>query len=124
VAYSSEQKQVILVVEDETLIRLNAADMIRDMGFEVVEAADADQAISLLESMPEITVVFTDIQMPGSMDGLRLVEMVRKRWPPVALLVTSGRFRPRADELPDNTHFLPKPYMLRELESHLHALTH
>lgn len=123
-AYSSEQKQVVLVVEDETLIRMHAADMIRDLGFEVIEAADADQAISLLESTSEISVVFTDIQMPGSMDGLRLVAVVRKRWPPVALLVTSGQFRPKAGDLPENTHFLPKPYMVDELRTHLDALTH
>ena len=123
-AYSSAQKQLILVVEDEALIRINAAEMIRDLGFDVIEAANADQAISLLESTSEISVVFTDIQMPGSMDGLRLVAMVRKRWPPVALLVTSGQFRPKAGELPDNVHFLPKPYLLRELESHLDALAH
>jgi CheY-like chemotaxis protein len=124
VAYSPEQKQMVLVVEDEALIRMHAADMIRDLGFEVIEAPDADQAIYLLESNSEISVVFTDIQMPGSMDGLRLVAVVRKRWPPVALLVTSGQFRPRDDDLPENTHFLPKPYMLRDLKTHLDALTH
>ena len=123
-AYSSEQKHVVLVVEDEALIRMHAADMIRDLGFEVIEATDADQAISLLESTSEISVVFTDIQMPGSMDGLRLVAVVRKRWPPVALLVTSGQFRPRGGDLPENTHFLPKPYIAGELKTHLDALTH
>jgi two-component system, response regulator PdtaR len=123
VAYSVKQRQVILVVEDEALIG-NAAYMIRDLGFEVIEAADADQAVSLLESIPEISVVFTDIQMPGSMDGLRLVAVVRKRWPPVALLVTSGQFRPKDGELPENTLFLPKPYILGELKTHLDALTH
>jgi CheY-like chemotaxis protein len=124
VAHTSQQKQVVLVVEDEALIRMNAADMIRDLGFEVIEAADADQAISQLESIREISVVFTDIQMPGSMDGLRLVAVIRKRWPPVALLVTSGRFRPRDGDLAENTHFLPKPYVMRELKTHLDALTH
>lgn len=123
-AYSLEQKQVVLIVEDEELIRMHAADMIRDLGFEVIEAADADQAISLLESVAEISVVFTDIQMPGSIDGLRLVAVVRERWPPVALLVTSGQFHPRDGDLPADAHFLPKPYMLGDLRSHLDALTH
>ena len=107
----------------EALIRVHAADIIRDLGFEVIEAADADQAISLLESTPEISVVFTDIQMPGTMDGLRLAEVVRKRWPPVALLVTSGQFRPQTRDLPEDAHFLPKPYMLGDLKAHLEALT-
>ena len=123
-AHSKKQKHVILVVEDEALIRMHAADMIHDLGFEVIEAADADQAISLLESIPEIFAVFTDIQMPGSMDGLRLVAVVKNRWPPVALMVTSGQLRPRDTDLPENAHFLPKPYSMGELKSHLDALTH
>ena len=116
------QKQVVLIVEDEALIRMHAVDMVRDLGFEVIEAANADQAISLLESASEISVVFTDIQMPGSMDGLRLVAVVRERWPPVALLVTSGQFRPQESDLPEDAHFLPKPYMLGDLKAHLEAL--
>jgi CheY-like chemotaxis protein len=123
-AYSADRKQVVLVVEDEALIRMHATDMIRDLGFEVIEAANADQAISLLESISEISVVFTDIQMPGSMDGLRLVAVIRDRWPPVALLVTSGQVRPRASDLPENTPFLPKPYMPFDLKTHLEAITH
>ena len=74
-------------------IRLESVDMIRDLGFEVIEAVDADEAVSLLESVAGIEVVFTDIQMPGSMDGLLLAAVVR-RWPPVALLIASGRERP------------------------------
>jgi CheY-like chemotaxis protein len=124
VVNSAQQKQVVLVVEDEQLIRMHAADMIGDLGFEVIEAADADQAISLLESIPEISLVFTDIQMPGSIDGLRLAQVVRNRWPPVALLVTSGQLRPHNKDLPENAHFLPKPYMLQDLKTHLDALTH
>lgn len=103
---------------------MHAAEMIRDLGFGVIEAANADQAISLLESGSEISVVFTDIQMPGSMDGLRLAAAVRKRWPPVALLVTSGQFRPGQGDLPENAHFLPKPYMFGELKTHLDELAH
>lgn len=123
-AYPANQKQIVLVVEDEALIRMHAAEMICDLGFEVVEAANADQAISLMESRLEISVVFTDIQMPGSMDGLRLVAVIRNRWPPVALLVTSGQLRPRESDLPENAHFLPKPYMPSDLKTHLYALTH
>jgi CheY-like chemotaxis protein len=121
-AYSANPKQVVLVVEDEALIRMHAADMIRDLGFEVMEAANADQAILLLESSSDISVVFTDIQMPGSMDGLRLLAVVRDRWPPVALLVTSGQLRPREDDMPENAHFLPKPYLMADLQTHLDAV--
>lgn len=124
VAYSSEQKQLVLVVEDEGLIRMHAAEMIRDLGFEAIEAANADQAISILEQIADVTVLFTDIQMPGSMDGLRLLAVVKKRWPPVALLATSGQSRPKDADLPEDARFLAKPYMLRDLKTHLDALTH
>ncbi|MGJ4885232.1 MULTISPECIES: response regulator [unclassified Bradyrhizobium] len=113
-------RKTVLVVEDEGLIRANAVDMIRDLGFEVIEAADADQAISLLERCDRISVVFTDVQMPGSMDGLRLVAVIRDRWPPVALLVTSGQVTP--SELPSGARFLAKPYGAEQLRSHLEAL--
>lgn len=79
---AESNKCKVLIVEDEALIRMNTVDMIRDLGFEVIEAVDADEAVSLLESVAGIEVVFTDIQMPGSMDGLLLAAVVRDRWPP------------------------------------------
>jgi CheY-like chemotaxis protein len=117
-------KVAVLIVEDDFLIRLNAVDMVRALGFEAIEAVDADHAISFLERCPDlsVSVVFTDIQMPGSMDGLRLVAVIRDRWPPVALLVTSGRVHPSAQELPSGARFLPKPYLLHHLKTHLDAL--
>lgn len=84
--------------------------MIRNAGFEVVEAANADQAISILESRFDITVVFTDVQMPGSMDGLKLAATVRGRWPPIKIITTSGNARLRLDSLPSGGRFLSKPY--------------
>jgi len=81
---------VVLIVEDEFLLRMDAVDMIAAAGFEVVEAGDADEAIDILESRRDITVVFTDIQMPGSMDGLKLARAVRGRWPPTKIVATSG----------------------------------
>ena len=80
----------MLIVEDEFLLRIDAVDMIADAGFEVVEAGNADQAIEILEARRDITVVFTDIQMPGSMDGLKLARAVRGRWPPIKIIATSG----------------------------------
>jgi len=109
VSQQSAAKRSVLVVEDDELIRLNAADMVRDLGFEAIEATNADHAIALLESRPDISVVFTDIQMPGSMDGLRLIAVIRDRWPPVALLVTSGRINPPSSTLPPGTRFVAKP---------------
>ena len=103
-------KDLVLVVEDEALIRMTSADVIRELGLEVIEAVDADHAISLLESVPGVTVVFTDIQMPGSMDGLLLAAVVRDRWPPIALLVTSGKMRPASSDLPTGAQFISKPY--------------
>jgi CheY-like chemotaxis protein len=74
---------VILIVEDEFLLRMDSAEMIENAGFEVVQAGNADEAISILQVRPAIHVVFTDIQMPGSMDGLKLARFVRDRWPPI-----------------------------------------
>src|SRR4051794_9847689 len=87
----SGKKPVVLIVEDETLIRVTAADMVEEAGFDAIMASNADEAIRILESRNDIRAVFTDVQMPGSMDGLRLARVVRNRWPPVALIVTSGR---------------------------------
>jgi CheY-like chemotaxis protein len=101
---------VVLVVEDEPLVRLDAIDMLRDAGFQVVEAANADEAIVILEKRPDIRVVVTDIQMPGSMDGLKLAATIRDRWPPIALIVTSGRVAVKPQDLPERGRFLPKPY--------------
>jgi two-component system, response regulator PdtaR len=122
VAESNKPKQLVLVVEDEILVRMNSVDMIRDLGFEVIEAVDAHEAVMLLESIPGIEVAFTDIQMPGSMDGLLLAAVVRDRWPPVALLITSGRERPSAADIPTGARFIPKPYSRYELGEQLHAL--
>jgi CheY-like chemotaxis protein len=123
VSQSANEKPFVLVVEDDELVRMHAADMVRDLGFEAIEASNADHAMSLLESRSDIMVVFTDIQMPGSMDGLRLVAVVRDRWPPIALLVTSGQVSPPASALPPGARFVSKPYMPRELGIHLCALT-
>jgi CheY-like chemotaxis protein len=100
----------VLIVEDEALIRMGAVRMIEDAGFEVIEAANADEAIQILESRSGIRVVFTDIHMPGSMDGLKLAHAVRNRWPPIKIIVTSGRELLTEHDLPDGGRFLSKPY--------------
>jgi CheY-like chemotaxis protein len=112
---SEAERAVILIVEDELLIRLNAVEMIEEAGFEVVEAASADEAMTILEGRLDITVVFTDIQMPGSMDGLKLAAAVRNRWPPIMIVATSGRVKLVRGDLPEGGRFLPKPYSRGEI---------
>lgn len=101
---------VVLVVEDDPIVRFDTVSMIEAAGFEALEADDADAAILLLESRTDITVILTDIEMPGSMDGLKLSFAVRDRWPPVVIIIASGRVRPKADEMPPDVTFLRKPY--------------
>lgn len=83
-------KAIILVVEDSTIIRMGAIDLVLAAGYEALEACDADEAIRILESRDDIDLVFTDVQMPGTMDGIRLSHYIRDRWPPVKLIVASG----------------------------------
>jgi CheY-like chemotaxis protein len=101
---------VILIVDDEPLVRLNVAQTIEDAGFESIEAENADEAIRLLESRSDIRAVFTDIHMPGSMDGLKLAHAVRNRWPPIKIIVTSGREFLTDQDLPEGGLFFAKPY--------------
>jgi two-component system, response regulator PdtaR len=110
VAQSEAQRPVVLIVEDEFLIRMDAVDMVRAAGFDVVEAANADEAILILESRFDITVVFTDVQMPDSMDGLKLALAIRGRWPPIRIVATSGLDNLGTEDLPSGSRFLPKPY--------------
>lgn len=101
---------VVLVVEDEPLIRIASIQLVEDLGYIALEAANADEAIFLLESHPEITVVFTDIQMAGSMDGIALSNWAAGRWPPLRFIIVSGGFSPHADQMPKDAVFLAKPY--------------
>lgn len=100
----------ILVVEDEPLLLMDAMDMIEDAGFTVYGAAHAAQALALLERHDDIRILFTDIDMPGTMDGLKLAHAVRERWPPVSIIVTSGHVRVETGQLPEHGVFLSKPY--------------
>ena len=116
------RRPVVLVVEDEFLLRINAVLMIEDAGFDVLEAVDADQAIEILEVRPDIRAIFTDIQMPGSMDGLKLAHAVRGRWPPIKIIATSGRVNVRISDLPEGGRFLRKPYYPEQIAGTLWEL--
>jgi CheY-like chemotaxis protein len=111
----------VLVVEDEPLLRMLAVEAVEAAGFVAIEARHADEAVAVLESRSDISVLFTDIDMPGSMDGLKLAHAVRGRWPPIKILVVSGKVRLQPSELPSSSRFVPKPYraavMVEELRS-------
>jgi CheY-like chemotaxis protein len=119
---SALKRPVVLLVEDEWLLRMDAVEMIRSAGFDVVEAENADDAIEILEVRRDITVVFTDIQMPGSMDGLKLARAVRGRWPPIKIVATSGLVDVGEKDLPEGGRFLAKPYSPNELADVLREL--
>ena len=102
---------MILIAEDEPLIRMIVAEVLTEAGFEVAETEDADAAIEYLAAYAsQVAFVFTDIDMPGSMDGLRLAHLVRARFPWIKVLIASGKGRPRLTDLPAGTHFIAKPY--------------
>ncbi|WP_236841675.1 response regulator [Bosea sp. PAMC 26642] len=100
---------------------MNTVAMVEDAGYEVVDVSNADDAILLLEARPEIRVVFSDIEMPGSMDGLKLIHTIRRRWPPAVLILASGRIMPHIEDMPRDTAFLRKPYAERDLLKALEA---
>ncbi len=123
-SFEKSPRPVVLVVEDETLLRLNAVDIIQEAGFDTLEAPNAEEAIEILQARSDIRIVFTDVNMPGSMDGLKLASAIRKRWPPVDLIVTSGQLVPSEDELPARGHFIAKPYEARQLVDRLKSFLH
>jgi two-component system, response regulator PdtaR len=110
----------ILVVEDEPLLNLDISDALSAKGYEVIAVTNADHAIKALEFRHDIHTIFTDINLPGSMDGLRLAAAVRDRWPPVNIIVTTGMKAPRYDEMPANSIFIAKPYRNDEVLEALH----
>jgi CheY-like chemotaxis protein len=117
------RRPVVLIVEDEFLIRLQAAQIISRAEFDVVEASSADEAISILEARSDVAILFTDIQMPGRMDGLKLAAAVKGRWPPIKIVATSGLVNVRQEDLPEGGRFISKPYDSIQLTAALQELT-
>jgi len=110
---------IVLVVDDEPLIRMNAVDLVEQAGFIALEAGNADEAIRILMNREDIYAVFSDVQMPGTMDGVRLLKVIRDRWPPVRLILTSGKSLPEDTELPTGSVFIPKPYGIGNIRAAL-----
>ena len=101
---------VVLVVEDHPLVRMAVLEVMIEAGFEALDASSASGAIRTLEARPDIRLVFTDAEMPGTMDGIELAHYIRNRWPPVKLIVVSGKVVIDPQELPPGARFFPKPY--------------
>jgi CheY-like chemotaxis protein len=97
------------------LLRMRAVDMVEDAGFTPVEAVDADEAVAILESRSDIALLFTDIQMPGSMDGLKLAHTVHKRWPPIKIILVSGQLKLANIDIPADSRFFRKPLEAKEM---------
>lgn len=111
----------MLVVEDDDFVRMLAIDILEDGGFSVLAVASADEAWPILEDHGDIGVLFTDINMPGSMDGRTLAACVAEKWPRVRLILTPGRCGLNNHEVPDHGQFIQKPYHQSQL---LSAITH
>ena len=111
----SSAPAVVLVVEDEMLLRMRAVDMVEDAGFTSVEAVNADEAVAILESRSDIALLLTDIQMPGSMDGLKLAHAVHERWPPIRIILVSGQLRLASIDIPADSRFFGKPLEAKEI---------
>src|SRR5256885_15673847 len=109
----------VLIVEDEMILRMRAVDIVQDAGFRSVEAVNADQAISILESRSDISILFTDIQMPGTMDGLKLAHAVHDRWPSIKIILVSGQVRPSDEDQPADSRFFGKPLEMKHMIAQL-----
>ena len=109
----------VLVVEDEMVLRMRAVDIVEDAGFTAVQAVNADEALSILESRSDISLLFSDIQMPGSMDGLKLAHAVHDRWPGIKIILVSGQIKLTDADTPTDSRFFGKPLEMAQMIAHL-----
>jgi two-component system, response regulator PdtaR len=116
----SDSPIYVLVVEDEFLSRLHAVNLVEDAGYKAIEASNSEEAIAILEARKDIRIVFTDVDMPSTMDGLKLAHAIRTRWPPVELIVTSGHFNLSDADMPERGRFISKPYRDQDIVSAIH----
>jgi two-component system, response regulator PdtaR len=119
---STDPSPIVLVAEDEELVRLYAADLLAEAGYKVIDVASADAALEAMAEQPDIRVLFTDIQMPGKLDGIQLAQRVHEQWPEVLLLITSGGRQPAKAEIADHGHFIAKPYLPTDVLNEIGAM--
>src|SRR5688500_4646898 len=112
----------VLVVEDEMVLRMRAVDIVEDAGFTAVEAVSADEALSILESRSDISLLFSDIQMPGSMDGLKLARAVHDRWPSIKIILVSGQVKLSDTDKPADSRFFGKPLEMKQMITELQQM--
>jgi two-component sensor histidine kinase/ActR/RegA family two-component response regulator len=112
----------VLVVEDEMVLRMRAVDIVEDAGFTAIEANSADEALSILESRSDISLLFSDIQMPGSMDGLKLAHAVHDRWPSIKIILVSGQVKLADEDKPTNSRFFGKPLEVKQMIAELQEM--
>ena len=118
-----DERIVVLLVEDEPLVRMLGYDVLDEAGFEVVEAGDADEALTVLQARSDVRVLFTDVDMPGSMNGFELARTVAERWPAIRVLIVSGKTRPGPGEMPPHGRFIGKPYQPAAVVQQIHEIT-
>jgi CheY-like chemotaxis protein len=116
----SDSPIYVLVVEDEFLSRLHAVNLVEDAGYKAIEASNSEEAIAILEARKDIRIVFTDVDMPGTMDGVKLAHAISTRWPPIELIVTSGHFNLSDADMPERGRFFSKPYRDQDIVSAIH----
>lgn len=116
----SDRRPYALVADDDALIRMTAAEILEDAGFRTLEAGNAEHALVLLrENHASIVVLFTDVDMPGPLDGFELSREVAQHWPHIAILVASGRHKPGPDDMPEGAHFVGKPFSVEVVHNRL-----
>ena len=112
-----------LVVDDDFIIRMDAADILEQAGFQVMDACHGDEALNLLNVRhPDITLLFTDVQMPGELDGFALAHKVAASWPHISIVVASGNVRPGPGSMPEKARVIAKPFSADLVHAHLHEI--
>jgi two-component system, response regulator PdtaR len=114
----SRPAETVLLVEDDGLVRMFGVEILEEAGFRVIEAESADTALRTLKSQAEtVSVLLTDVHMPGSMDGHEFARVVHERWPRIKIVITSGRAQIPRRDIPDHGRFVPKPWKLEAMVS-------